>query len=183
MNSMQVERITVGQLDPLSRLIEEVFLICGKDLNGVVDHARNFAALIGEADPFIQRNTEEVCPECRKVCCINRHSYHTHFDVLYLRALGQEIPSHGAGIADSEPCQFLSARGCRLKRHLRPYRCTWYFCTPLLDHMRNAPVREYRSFISCLEQISGERELLLTAFLEIAKEARLITDMPRHRFY
>lgn len=168
---------------PLPRLIEDVFLIYEKNLDCVRDRARNFARLIQKADPFIQKSTEGVCPQCRQVCCINKHSYHTHFDVLYLQALGEDIPAHKDGIADSDPCQFLSQRGCRLERFLRPYRCTWYFCNPLLEHIRNAPVREYRAFIHTLEEISAERELLLTAFLEVAKEARPAVNIPRHDFY
>ncbi len=167
----------------LSRLIEQVFSRCGGDLALVRDHARNFRRLIEEADPFIQKNTEEVCPHCRQVCCINRHSYHTHFDVIYLLALGEEIPYHKTGIGDSKPCQFLSPQGCRLRRFLRPYRCTWYFCTPLLEYIRNTPVRQYRVFISCLEQISREREVLLTAFIGIAREAHFNIDVPLHEFY
>lgn len=168
---------------PLRHLIEDVFRRCGDNLGPVRNHARNFARLIEKADPFIQKNTGEVCPRCRRVCCINRHSYHTHFDTLYLMALGESIPFHRAGIAASEPCQFLSARGCRLRRFLRPYRCTWYFCTPLLEHIRLSPAREYRTFISCLEEISSGRELLLTSFMGIARGARLAPDIPLHEFY
>jgi hypothetical protein len=168
---------------PLPRLIGQVFRRWEADLDPVRAHSKNFARLIGKADPFIQESTAEVCPHCRQVCCINKHSYHTHFDVLYLLALGEKVPSHAVGMSDSEPCQFLSAQGCRLGRFLRPYRCTWYFCTPLLEHMRNAPVRRYRAFITCLEQISRERELLLTSFVEIAKERSLIKDVPLHEFY
>ena len=84
--------------DPLSDLIEQVFRRCGSDLGIVKAHARNFARLIEKADPFIQKSTEAVCPECRQVCCINRHSYHTHFDVLYLEALGIRTPPYETGI-------------------------------------------------------------------------------------
>lgn len=166
----------------LSALIERVFS-CGYNLGPLREHARTFTGLINRVDPFIQKSTQEVCPQCRQVCCINRHSYHTHFDVLCLMALGEEIPHHKSGLGDSEPCQFLSSGGCRLGRSLRPYRCTWYFCTPLLEYIRNEPVREYRTFIACLERLSAERELLLTSFIEIAKEAHLAVDVPMHDFY
>jgi hypothetical protein len=168
---------------PLPALIEQVFRRCGNDLGIVKGHAGNFARLIEKADPFIQKSTEAVCPECRQVCCINRHSYHTHFDVLFLQALGVKTPPYKTGIADSDPCQFLSLRGCRLSRFLRPYRCTWYFCTPLLEYIRNSPVRQYRAFVSCLEEISRGRELLLTAFIGVAKEHCLTIDIPLHKFY
>jgi hypothetical protein len=172
-----------GNSGTLPDLIEQVFRRCGSDLGIVKAHARHFARLIEKVDPFIQKSTEVVCPECRQVCCINKHSYHTHFDVLYMRALGAKTPRHEAGIADSDPCQFLSPHGCKLGRFLRPYRCTWYFCTPLLEYIRNSPVRQYRAFVSCLEEISRERELLLTAFVGIAKEHSLAIDIPLHEFY
>lgn len=164
-------------------LIDKMFRLHGNNLGPVSNHARNFARLIKEADPFIQKSTEEVCPQCVQVCCINRHSYHAYFDVLFLLSLGEKVPPHKTGIADSEPCQFLSPCGCRLQRFLRPYRCTWYFCTPLLEHINNTPVKQYRAFILCLEQISRERELLLRAFIEIAKKSGLPADIPLHEFY
>jgi hypothetical protein len=167
----------------LSRLIEQVFSRCGGELGCVRDRAQIFARLIEKVDPFIQKSTAEVCPHCREVCCINKHSYHTHFDVIYLLALGETIPYHKAGIGDSEPCQFLSPQGCRLRRFLRPYRCTWYFCMPLLEYIHNTPVREYRAFISSLEEISRERELLLTTFIGSAGETCLTPGMPLHEFY
>ena len=172
-----------GENPGLRRLIEQVFSRHGDRLSPVRYHARNFASLIQEADPFIQESTGKVCPKCEHVCCINKHSYHTHFDVLYLRALGETVPSHMKGIADSKPCQFLSPGGCRLGRFLRPYRCTWYFCTPLLEHIRNTPARRYRAFISCLEQISLEREVLLAAFLGIARETGFTAAISPHDFY
>lgn len=172
-----------GENSGLLRLIEQVFSRHAARLGPVSDHARNFASLIQEADPFIQKNTGEVCPECEHVCCINKHSYHTCFDVLYLLALGETVPSHMTGIADSEPCQFLSPGGCRLGRFLRPYRCTWYFCTPLLEHIHNTPARRYRAFISCLERMSLEREVLVDAFLVIAREIGLTAAISPHDFY
>lgn len=177
-----MDRVLTLSHEDLWKLIDHVFS-SGVALDHLRGHAVDFALLIREADPFIQRSTGAVCPQCRQVCCINRHSRYTPFDSLYLRALGEKKPARKAGIADSEPCQFLSLRGCRLERFLRPYRCTWYFCTPLLEYVGHTPARQYRGFISLLEQISLKRELLVKEFISVAKKGSLTVDIPLHEFY
>jgi hypothetical protein len=123
--------------------------------------------------PFIQSHTNAVCPSCQKVCCINRHSYHEYEDILYIQALGEELPVYRDGVDDSAPCRFLDKYGCTIKRSLRPYRCNWFFCTPLLEHIQNIPAPEYRRFSDSLKQLTQKREELLNELAKIEKPASL----------
>jgi hypothetical protein len=133
------------------------------------DKARDIAACIAEEIEnlglFIQQHTAVVCPECSSVCCINRHSYHTFDDIVYIYALGEQIPLHTPGLDDSGACQFLGRAGCTIPRSLRPYRCNWYFCTPLLGRIAElSTVRRHRFFINLLQKITMERQKLMEEY-------------------
>lgn len=127
---------------------------------------------MGSLSLFMQRHTSVVCPECRSVCCINRHSYHAFDDLVYIYAIGEKIPLHKTDIRDSAPCQFLGNRGCTIPRTIRPYRCNWYFCGSLLDHiMEHNSNRHYRSFISLLQQITVKRLTLVEEYASVVNKA------------
>lgn len=84
---------------------------------------------------LIEGFTSRICPECRNVCCIDRHGTHEEADILFLEALGGGVPEEPPRESDTEPCRHLGLRGCAIPRWRRPYRCTWYFCPPLLEAM------------------------------------------------
>ena len=152
-----------------------------KDIDDVFRHhndrlikVRNLAVLIAEEienlSVFIQKHTPVVCPDCSRVCCINRYSYPAYDDVLYLYARGENIPRYTAGLDDYAPCQFLGNMGCSIPRVLRPYRCNWYFCTPLLHHIvEHKSSRHYRFFINLLEQITGKRQRMMEEYAAVVK--------------
>jgi hypothetical protein len=138
--------------------VEDLFTHNGDSLKRVKDLAGGVALFIQKVDPFIQTHTKVVCPDCEKVCCVNKHAYHEHEDIVYLYALGERLPLYERDRDDSEPCQYLGDQGCTVSRILRPYRCTWYFCTPLLEHMQEASAPDYRKFIASLEQITKKEK-------------------------
>ncbi len=146
---------------------EDIFKNHGHRLKKLKILAFEVSELIERVSPFIHQNTEAVCPYCQNVCCINRHSYYEHHDIVYILAIGEKVPSYRKGIDDKAPCQFLGLNGCTIRRSVRPYRCTWYFCDPLLEHINNSPSVEYRRFISNLEQITRKRDEMLNTFIEI----------------
>ena len=157
--------------DPYERLrtsqreIADVFRHHNGRLNRVRDIAAGIAEETEHLSVFIQQHTAVVCPECASVCCINRHSYHAFEDIVYIYALGEQIPQHTPGLDDSEPCQFLGKPGCAIPRYLRPYRCNWYFCSSLLARIAElSTMRHYRLFISLLEKITRERQGLMEEY-------------------
>lgn len=120
---------------------------------------------IATIDVFIQEHTAEVCPNCSNVCCINRHSYFDREDLIYIQALGLRPPVHKEHIPDTDRCQFLSEAGCKIERALRPFRCNWYFCTPLLKSMENGPAKPYRQFIKEFQRVIELKKIVVNAFL------------------
>lgn len=157
-----------------------------KDINDIFRHhndrlikVRNLAIQIAQdienLDLFLQRHTAVVCPECKSVCCINRHSYHAVDDIVYIYAIGEKIPLHSPTFEDSGPCQFLGNLGCTIARGLRPYRCNWYFCSPLLAHITALNSnRHYCLFIKLLQEITGKRQKMMDEYASAVKNSPLI---------
>ncbi len=149
------------------RKIEASFSMSGQALTNVKASAEELAAMIDGVSPFIEEHAASVCPACVRVCCVNRHSYHETQDIVLLYALGSRVPPYQEGIDDSAPCRFLGERGCTVNRRLRPHRCNWYFCTPLLDHISEVPGREYRIFVAMLAGLTERRAGMLQEFAAV----------------
>jgi hypothetical protein len=139
------------------------------ELSHVQDLARIIRFRINEIDAFIQQNTAMVCPHCERVCCINRHGYYDYEDLIYIHAMGLKPPTYKEGISDTDPCQFLSEYGCSIERSLRPFRCNWYFCNALLNHIEQGHAKPYRTFIKQLDEIIDLRKEMLDEFFRILK--------------
>lgn len=147
--------------------IEKVFSSCPWIYRKSEDIARAIKTKIENIDQFIQQNSSEVCPSCENRCCINRHGYYDNLDILYIMALGIKPPIYQQDLSDTDPCQFLSESGCVKERYLRPFRCNWYFCEALLDHMEQGPARPYREFIRVFNDVLYLRSELLKEFLRL----------------
>jgi len=137
-------------------------------LEGATHSALQAEILIETISPLIEAYTSAVCPECTAVCCINRHSRFDRSDVIFMTALGKEIPEDDPGIADTDSCRFLGSRGCVRKRSERPYRCTWFFCSALLEKvMQQTSAAEYRKFMELLRNITNFRTAMISDFESI----------------
>jgi len=151
--------------------VADVFRHHGGRLDKVRDIANSTAEEIENLSAFIQQHTAVVCPECTSVCCANRHSMHTFDDIVFIYALGEQIPLHTPGLDDSGPCQFLGELGCVIPRVVRPYRCNWYFCSPLLNRITELnTVRHYRMFINLLQKITRGRQSLMEEYNSEVKD-------------
>jgi hypothetical protein len=114
--------------------------------------------------PFIEKHTAIVCPECKKVCCIDKHGRYDNNDLVFLRALGAG-KRHGLPDRDeSEPCRFLNATGCSRERWERPFRCTQFFCDALLKSLENDNAKLYRAFVEYLQHLISVRQILVYFF-------------------
>ncbi|BCB97214.1 hypothetical protein JZK55_21360 [Dissulfurispira thermophila] len=140
-----------------------------EEIAHVRDLARIIRFRIDEIDAFIQQNTSIVCPHCERVCCINRHGYYDYEDLIYIHTLGLKPPIYKEDLSDADPCQFLSEFGCTIQRAVRPFRCNWYFCNALLEHIEQGPAKPYRTFIRQLDEILELRKEMLDEFFRILK--------------
>ncbi len=132
--------------------IKKVFIYNHDKLQNLKELAQKIKEGIENISPFIQQNTEIICANCSNVCCINKHGYYNHEDIIYITALGLKTPDYDFERNDSDPCQFLSKNGCIIERSLRPSGCNWYFCEDLLDYMEKRS--DYGMFDSKLTEIA-----------------------------
>lgn len=123
--------------------------------------AKEMQGAFDDLSPFIEKHTRAACPACNKVCCIDRHGTYEKEDILFLSALGEKPETERPREDDTLPCRHLTPRGCRLKRYMRPFRCTWYFCHALLESMPEGIAREYRAFIKTFQDLQELRRRLL----------------------
>ena len=111
--------------------------------------------------PFIEKHASKVCPDCENLCCKDKHGRYDANDLVYLGALGIDIPSDNSGREESAGCRYMMDLGCSLDRWMRPYRCTFFFCNPLLNSMENDNSKLYRAFMMFFEHMVSSRKMLL----------------------
>ena len=127
-----------------------------------IDAAGKLQLLLIESSPLIEEYTREICPRCTDVCCRQKHGIYRERDVIYLNALGTAIPARDPSRHLDGPCEALGGRGCMHLRWLRPFKCTWYFCDPLLEAMNDGPQKKARALsrvmkemIECYDEMKG----------------------------
>jgi hypothetical protein len=138
-----------------------------RELPVIKEKATRFKAAFDRLDPFIQSYTAEVCPYCGTVCCAMRHGIPEFADIVGFLSMGLEVPGYDLTRDIGGRCQFMGDTGCSLSRIERPYRCTWYFCDPLLKQIEIGPASHYRLFIKDVEGLASARGELMAVFYEI----------------
>ena len=71
------------------------------------------------------------------------------------------------------PCQFMGQTGCTLPRWLRAFKCTWYFCEPLLAALDEGNARKARRLSAALQEMVDLYNGLNVGDGEKNKERRL----------
>jgi hypothetical protein len=117
------------------------------------DKAQKLKELLIENSPLIEEYTAAVCPGCVDVCCRQKHGTHRERDLAYLQALGTLAPPLYAERDPDGPCQFMGQAGCRLPRWTRAFKCTWYFCEPLLAALDKGDPRKARRLSAALQEM------------------------------
>jgi hypothetical protein len=119
--------------------------------------------LLIESSPFIEEYTAHVCPGCTDVCCRQKHGLYHEKDIRYLQAIGVVPPQREETRPPEGPCECMGPRGCGLPRWMRPFKCTWYFCEPLLKALDESPARRARKMSAMLQKMAD-------LYAELAKE-------------
>ena len=122
-------------------------------LTPTADLARELKQLLIRTSPLIERCTSAVCPSCVETCCRQRHGMFTDRDLAYLEALDEAVPRHDPARSPDGPCQFLGPAGCSKPRWQRAWKCTWFFCGPLLQALDGGPQREARALSAALAEM------------------------------
>ncbi len=115
--------------------------------------AERIRQVLIDLSPMVEEYTARVCPDCRDVCCKQRHGIMDEQDMSFLSALGAPFPLYEPGRPLDGPCQFMGTEGCVRPRWLRPWRCTSYFCNALLDAMNSGPQKTARQVSTLIQEI------------------------------
>lgn len=139
------------------------------EMAGLIILARRVLELTRDVDGYIEDLTRSICPDCQDVCCINRHSWPEFDDLIYLAAIDEEPPPYEPRLNDLEPCRYLGPTGCLKPRHLRPFRCNWYFCVTITGEMNSRGGREMRRYTDRMTELVRTRGRLIEEFRSLAK--------------
>jgi len=115
--------------------------------------AQQLQQLLIASSPLIEEYTAAVCPTCTEVCCKQEHGRYQERDVRYLNALEVPVPLRDATRPLDGPCEMMGMRGCVQPRWMRPFKCTWYFCGPLLKALEEGPQRKARKLAALLQEL------------------------------
>lgn len=126
-----------------------------------IELARELRDAFNAVSPFIEKHTALVCPECNKVCCKDKHGRYDSDDLVFLKALGVDIPHNQHEQNESDPCRYITGQGCSLERWMRPYRCTFFFCDALMKSLENDNAKLYRAFVEYFKHLVSLRQELL----------------------
>jgi len=113
--------------------------------------AEKLKLLLIDSSPLIEEYTSAICPTCREVCCRQKHGLYKDRDHLYLGALGMKVPMRDRTRPGEGPCEMMGPRGCVQPRWMRPFKCTWYFCEPLLAALNEGPQKKARRLPAMLQ--------------------------------
>jgi hypothetical protein len=122
--------------------------------------AKKLKQLLIESSPIIEEYTSTVCPGCTAVCCRQRHGLFLERDLWYLHALGVDAPPRDQARPMEGSCEMMGPKGCTQPRWLRPFKCTWYFCEPLLAALNEGPQRKVRKLSATLQEMIDLYNLL-----------------------
>jgi hypothetical protein len=117
------------------------------------DLAKKLKLLLIESSPLIEEYTADICPSCTDVCCRQKHGLYCERDIRYLRALEVAIPLRDTARPLEGPCEAMGPGGCILPRWLRPFKCTWYFCEPLLAALDRGPQKKARQITIIMQKM------------------------------
>jgi|GEM_PF-979802 len=115
--------------------------------------AERLKELFTQISPLIEYYIREVCAECREVCCRQKHAFPDERDILFTSTLGITVEVSDPERLPDEPCECLGPSGCLKPRWMRPFRCTWFFCEPLIRSMEEGPQKGYRRLIGMMGEM------------------------------
>ena len=108
-----------------------------------------------------------TCSRCPEICCLSASPWYDLRDLVYLHLNQLPIPLSQTISGIGETCCYISHRGCKLPRSIRPWICTWYLCPSQTASARknNAGLRQPLS--RALEEIKALRKDLENEFIRV----------------
>jgi hypothetical protein len=114
--------------------------------------------------PLIDKVSRATCPWCPDPCCVVTKVWYDFIDLLFFHLISLPLPP--APLADEleAPCRYLSPRGCRLSRLLRPWGCLQYTCPSQKRYLREHQPQDEARLDLALERVRTLRYQLADEF-------------------
>ncbi len=139
-------------------------------LDPVKEAARRAEHNMNLLSPVFDDFSARVCPDCTAPCCRKARVGYDFKDLLLMHALDLTPPPHQLQRDDSEPCRYLGPTGCLLPRIIRPFICTWYYCAPMLELLREMPPKRQRHLSALMTGIQTERNYIEEVVIRVVTE-------------
>ncbi len=117
-----------------------------------------YKEILEQIDPLIQGLTAKSCPYCGVVCCAQKFGLPNSSDMVTFLAMNVNGHVYDFQKDPRSMCQFMGEKGCILPRYQRPFRCTFYFCDPLLIQIDLLPKMENERLIQGLKKLESLRQ-------------------------
>ena len=134
---------------------------CWRDLAPAVRVAACIRRGLETLFPCIEDICRHTCPWCPEPCCIVTAVWYDFIDLIGLHLSQMPLPPGPLANRLGEPCRYLSPRGCRLPRRLRPWGCIQYTCATQWNHLhrhRPAEAEELGDALSGLRDLRYQLE-------------------------
>jgi hypothetical protein len=126
--------------------------------------------------PLIEKVSRATCPRCEDPCCIVTKVWYDFIDLLFFHLISAPLPPRPLADRLEDPCQYLSPRGCRLSRLIRPWGCLQYTCPSQKRFLRERHPQAEQGLDLALGRIRTLRYRLEDQF------QRAVTSASEHTF-
>lgn len=135
-------------------------------LSGARAHARSASEALKRAFPLLDTLCRSTCPWCPEPCCLHAPVYADFRDLLLLALTREGFPPGQLRRRFSDPCRFLTSKGCALPRTQRPWVCTWYLCATQRALLRTRVASGGGALLDDLAWVGRERRQMEEAFVQ-----------------
>ncbi len=138
-----------------------------QDLKPAIQIARviyNRLESISDALDVLGRIT---CSRCPEICCLSASPWYDMRDLVYLHLNQLPIPLSQTISGIGETCCYISHRGCKLPRSIRPWICTWYLCPSQTAKAGKNKAGRHQTLSRALEEIKALRKDLEDEFIRV----------------
>ena len=114
--------------------------------------------------PLLDKVCRRTCPWCPDPCCIVTKVWYDFIDLVFLHLIEVPLPPGPLAYQLEEPCRYLSPRGCKLPRLIRPWGCIQYICPTQRRNLHRRKPDDEAKLDLTLDKIRNKRYQLETAF-------------------
>lgn len=114
--------------------------------------------------PLLDTVCRRTCPWCPDPCCIVTKVWYDFIDLIFLHLIELPLPPGPLAARLEDPCHYLSPRGCRLPRLIRPWGCIQYTCPAQWNNLHHHSADDEKQLDLAFNRIREKRYQLEMEF-------------------